>query len=332
MEMSHKVKAHLIGLGKYLPTKVLANQDFEKMVETTNDWIVTRTGIEERRIAHDQEFTSHMGTKAAAAAIDDAGIALNEIELILVATATPDYTINSTAALIQDQLGLPCVGGMDLQAACSGFIYALATAQAFIESGMYKTVLVVASEKMSSFIDYTDRNTCVLFGDGAAAAILSTTPKGYSIGAHSLASQGKYAELVYMPAGGVRNPATKETVENRMHYIKMQGKEVFKLAVRNMCSAATDCMQKMGIDYQDIDWVVPHQANARIIDALGKECGIEADKIYRTVHKYGNTSASSIPIALQEFSKAVDVKPGQKILLVSFGAGLTWAATILTKV
>ncbi len=327
-----KPKARIIGLGKYLPKRVLTNGDLEALVDTSDEWITTRTGIKERRIAEKAECTSHMGTLAAKSALSDANIALDAIDFILVATITPDYVSNSTAALIQTQLGLSNIAAFDLQVACSGFVYALVTAKAFVESGIYRNVLVVASEKMSSFVDYTDRSTCILFGDGAAAAVVSSEGSGFTIGASSLGADGKYSELIYVPAGGARNPVSQETVASKLHYFKMQGQEVFKLAVRNMCQTAKVCMDQMGLSSQDIKWVVPHQANSRIMEAVCKGIQIPESQMYKTIHKYGNTSASSIPIALQELIEEHPIALDEKILLVAFGAGLAWGALILTKV
>lgn len=330
--MNTNKTARIIGIGKYLPKNILTNQQLEKMVDTTDEWITSRTGIKERRIAASDEFTSNMGAAAAKAAIEHAHIRPDEIELIIVATLTPDYSSNCTAALVQHQLGLSNIGSMDLQAACSGFLYALATAKAFIESGMYNKILVVASEKMSSYVDYTDRNTCILFGDGAAAVVVSSSGAGFAIGSIDLGAEGQYADLITVPAGGVRNPTTLETVANKMHSFKMQGQEVFKLAVRNMGAAAQSCMSQMGLVEQDIKWVVPHQANLRIMSAVCKSLDIPFERMYITVQKYGNTSASSVPIALQELIAENTLKHSDRILLVAFGAGLTWGAAVLTKV
>lgn len=327
--MGQKI-ARIIGLGSYLPERVFTNEEFD--VETSDEWIVSRTGIKERRIASVEEFTTDMGYKAAKNALERTGLSPNDLDLILVATMSPDYLSSSCAAIIQDKLGADGVPAFDMQAACSGFIYALSTAKAYIESGMYKNVLVVASEKMSTYIDYTDRSTCVLFGDGAAAAILSDEGKGLAVKSVILGADGSSAELIVVPAGGVRNPSSAETVSNRMHYFKMEGKEVFKHAVRRMDAAAKKCLADTGLTDADISWFVPHQANIRIIDAVSKGFSIPEERIYKTVHKYGNTSASSIPIALKELVDTHPLQEGENILLVAFGAGFTWGGALLTQV
>ncbi len=330
--MSKNIKARITGMGTYLPEKILANSDFERMTDTTDEWIVTRTGIQERRIAGTNESTSDMGAAAAREALANAGVDLKDVDFVLTATLSPDYTSSSAAAIIQSKLGLSQVGAADIQAACTGFLYALSMAKAFVESGTYRTVLVVAAEKMSAYVDYEDRYTSVLFGDGAAAAVVCASGEGLAIDALSLGSNGALAELVYVPAGGSRQPTTGETVATRMHYFKMQGKEVFKQAVRCMQSAAQECLTKLNLTDEQISWVIPHQANLRIMEAVTKGFEIPVERMYKTVHKYGNTSASSIPIALHELTCAHQLAEGERLLLVAFGAGLTWGAAILTKV
>jgi 3-oxoacyl-[acyl-carrier-protein] synthase-3 len=323
---------YLIGIGSYLPEKVLTNAHFEKTVETTDEWITTRTGIKERRIAAVDEQTSDMGAKAALKAIEDSGINKEDIDLILVATTTPDYLVTSTAGIIQSKLGIENIPCFDVQAACSGFLYALSTAKAFVLSGLYKNVLVVATEKMSSFTDYEDRGTCILFGDGASACVVSKQKKGLKIGEVLLGADGCLHELIYIPAGGSKNPTTPKTVEERQHFFKMQGKEVFKHAVRRMNSIAEDCLAKSNLEHADIAWLVPHQANLRILTAMAKQFDIPESRVYKTVHKYGNTSASSVSIALDELVKNEKINHGDNFLLVAFGAGLTWGACILTHI
>ncbi len=324
-------KARIIGLGSYLPEKVLTNQDFEKMVDTSDEWIVSRTGISERRLAGDEEATSDMGVTAAHRALQAAKLRPEAVDLILVSTMTPDYISPSTAALIQHRLGANRAAAFDLQAACSGFLYALATAKAYVESGIYRHVLVIASEKMSAFMDYTDRNTCVLFGDGAAAAVVALEGGGLKIDHVCLGADGELAQLIVVPGGGSRHPATQETIEQGMHYFKMAGKEVFKHAVRRMTSAAKECLDRAGLTDQQISWLIPHQANIRIMDALSKGFNVPEAQVYKTIHKYGNTSASGVGIALDELLQEKTVRSGEHLLLVAFGAGLTWAATLLTK-
>lgn len=325
------VKARIIGTGSYLPERVLTNSDLEKMVETSDEWITTRTGMKERRLAREDEFSSGMGLKAAKLALEDAKITAQQVDLILVATLTPDYMFPSTATLIQSALGASQAAAFDFQAACTGFLYGLSIAKGYIEAGLYKTILLIATEKLSSIVNYKDRNTCVLFGDGAAAAVIGGQGEGFSIAEVCLGADGQVAELLMLPAGGCRRPASKETVENNEHYITMEGKEVFKHAVRRMESAAKDCLLKTGMSEDQIDWLIPHQANERIIDAIAKRFGIAEEKVFKTVHKYGNTSASAIAIALDELIRDKHISPGDNMLLVAFGAGFTWGASILTK-
>lgn len=330
--MPHHVKARIIGLGSYLPKKVLTNQDLERMVETSNEWIVSRTGMHERRLAADDEFPSDMGAQAAIQALESAQLTPEDIDMIIVATMSQDYISPSTANLIQAKIKADQAAAMDIQAACTGFLYALSIAKAFIEAGHYRNILVVASEKMSAFVDYKDRSTCVLFGDGAGAAIVAAQGEGLRIDTLCLGSDGQLADLVKIPAGGSRNPATKETVEQGLHYFQMSGNEVFKHAVRRMSAAARECLAKAGLEEKDVSWLVPHQANKRIIDAIAKNFNISESKVYQTVHKYGNTSASSIAIALHELVEEHEFEEGEHLLLTAFGGGLTWGAAILTKV
>lgn len=330
--MPSKSKARIIGLGSYLPERVLTNAELETMVDTTDEWITSRTGIKERRIAAPHEFTSDMGAAAAKKALADAGIQPEEIELIIVATMTPDYLSPSTACIIQKKIGAVHAAAVDIGAACTGYLYTLSMAKAYVESGMCSTVLVIAAEKMSAFVDYKDRNTCILFGDGASAAVVKQSGSGFSIDAITLGSDGELADLVIVQAGGARHPASAETVIQGMHFIKMEGKEVFKHAVRRMSAAAAECLELAGLKQEQISWLVPHQANERIMDAIGKGFNIPKDRMYKTVHKYGNTSASAAAIALDELLQEKQVQAGEYILLVAFGAGLTWGAAVLRKV
>ncbi len=325
-----KVKAKIIGTGSYLPEKVLTNQDLEKMVDTSDEWIVTRTGMKERRIAKEGEYTSDMGASAARKAIQKAGVKPDEIDFILVATLTPDYIFPSTACLIQNALGAKRASGADIQAACSGFLYLLNIAKSFVESGIYKNVLVIASEKLSAITDYKDRSTCILFGDGAAACVVSSEGDGLEIESIELGADGEQADLIILPAGGSRQPASQMSVENGDHFIKMAGNEVFKHAVRRMEAACKDCLEKVGLSEKQISWLIPHQANLRIIDAMAKRFEhLPSDRIFKTVQKYGNTSASSVGIALDELLQTAPLQSGERILLTAFGAGLTWGAGIL---
>ncbi len=286
--------------------------------------------MKERRIAGEEEFTSDMGRDAALKALEASGCKAAELDLILFATLTPDYAFPSTACLIQKQIGAEKAAAMDIQAACTGYLYALGVAKAFIESGMYKNVLIVASEKLSSIVDYKDRNTCILFGDGASAAIISSEGKGLIIKDVTLGADGDQAQLLILPAGGARQPASKETVENKLHYLRMEGKEVFKHAVRRMEAASKDSIEKSGLQESDIAWFVPHQANLRIIESLAKRFNVAPEKVFVTIHKYGNTSASSLGIALDELLREKKLEKGENILLTAFGSGLTWGASVLT--
>ena len=331
MHREIKARARIIGLGSYLPDKVMTNKDFESMIETTDEWIVSRTGIKERRIAAEGELPSHMGTAAAKVALEKAKIKPDQIGLILVCTMTPDYTSPSTAGLVQHALGATKAAAVDIQAACTGFLYGLSMAKAYVESGLSPYVLVIASEKMSSIMDYSDRNTCVLFGDGAAAAVVAAEGNGLQIDHISLGSDGELAHLVIVPGGGSRHPASQETVEKRMHYFKMEGKEVFKHAVRRMTAAAKECLQSAGLKDEDLKWIVPHQANIRIMDSIAKNFNTPGERVFKTIHKYGNTSASSVAIALTELTEAHPLDKGDHLLLVAFGGGLTWGATLLTQ-
>lgn len=325
-------EANIIGTGSYVPERVLTNQDLEKMVETSDEWIVTRTGMKERRIAKEDEFTSDMGVHAAKRALEQADLSPEKIDFILVATGTPDYLTLSTACLIQEAIGAKNASAMDIQAACSGYLYGLATAKAFIESGVYQNILVVASEKLSSIVNYEDRSTCILFGDGAAACIVSAqTTKGLSITTLCLGADGECSSLGLVPAGGCRLPASQESVKDKKHYIQMSGNEIFKHAVRKMESACKKCLDQASLQESDISWLVPHQANMRIIDALAKRFVIPAERVYVTIHKFGNTSSSSLGIALDELLRTQSIQPKVNILLTAFGFGLTWGAAILTS-
>ncbi len=323
-------KARIIGLGSYVPENVLSNKDLEKIVDTTDEWIVSRTGMKERRIAGENEFTSDMGYEAAKKALEAAKVSPESIDLILFATHTPDYVFPSTACLIQSRLGARRAAAVDLQAACTGYIYAVSMAKAYIESGMYQNILVVASEKVSTIVDYEDRNTCVLFGDGASACVISGQGKGLLINQAVLGSDGDQAKLLVLPAGGAKKPASSETVQAKEHYLRMEGKEVFKHAVRRMEEAVKSCLERSGLSQESISWLVPHQANIRIIDYLAKRFKVPNERVFLTIHKYGNTSSSSVGIAIDELLREKDVKNGEHIVLFAFGAGLTFGAITLT--
>ncbi len=321
--------ARIVGTGVYLPKNVLSNADLEKLVETSDEWIVTRTGMKERRIAAEEEFTSDMGTAAALQALKNAGVTAEDIDCILVATVTPDYLFPSTACLIQDRLGASKAAALDVQAACSGYVYCLQLAKALIGSGIYRTILLVAAEKLSSITDYQDRNTCILFGDGAGACVISSEGKGLRICGCSLGADGSQGHLLKLAGGGCRHPSSHRTVDQRMHYIQMEGKEVFKHAVRRMESAIKEALNACGLEEDKIGWLIPHQANTRIIEALAKRFSVPEERVYLTLHKYGNTSASSVGIALHELLEEGRIKKGEKVVLATFGGGFTWGGAVL---
>ncbi|WP_213357740.1 beta-ketoacyl-ACP synthase III [Chlamydiifrater phoenicopteri] len=328
-----KIRAAILATGSYLPKRVLSNADLEKIVDTSNEWIVSRTGMRERRIAEKDESTSSMGAKAAERAIEKAGIPKESIDCIIFSTSAPDYIFPACAALAQDYLKLKDIPAFDCLAACTGFLYGLSVAKSYVESGLYNNVLLIAADKLSSFVNYRDRNTCVLFGDGASAAIIGREqPGSLSISNVCLGADGSMADLLSLPAGGSKLPASKETLEKDLHYITMEGKEVFKHAVRRMESAAKECIEKAGLNEEDLDWLVPHQANERIIDAIAKRFDINEEKVFKTVGKYGNTAASSVGIALDELLSKHSIEFDDNLLLVAFGGGLSWGAVILNKV
>jgi 3-oxoacyl-[acyl-carrier-protein] synthase-3 len=319
----------IAGVGSYVPAKVLTNADLEKMVNTSDEWITTRTGIKERHIAAADEFTSDLGVRAAQRAMAKAGVTAEQIDLIVVATITPDMPFPSTAALIQRKLGAHRAAAFDLEAACSGFIYALEVAQQFIMSRTYDTVLVIGAEKLSSIVDWQDRNTCVLFGDGAGAAVLRNRPNAHGLLTAVMGADGRKADLLFMAGGGSRCPATPESVAGRMHYLRMEGKETFKNAVQAMLTAAEEALRRCEIDISRIKLIIPHQANRRIIDAVAERLGAKQEQLFINLHKYGNTSAASVAIALDEAVQSGRVRSGDLLLLVVFGAGLTWGAAVI---
>ncbi|WP_144933241.1 beta-ketoacyl-ACP synthase III [Paenibacillus sp. 32O-W] len=319
----------IIGTGKYVPERVLTNQDLEKMVDTNDEWISTRTGIKERRLASEHEASSDLAFQAAQVALEQAGITAEQLDLILVASITPDMAFPSTACILQDRLGAKKAAAFDLSAACSGFIYGLANASNFIAMGTYKYALVVGAECLSKITDYTDRNTCILFGDGAGAAVLGPVAEGRGFRSFELGADGSGGELLKIAGGGSRCPASPASLEQKQHYIYMAGKEVFKFAVKIMGSAAEEALNKAGISKSEIDLLVPHQANIRIIQAALNRLELPEDKCMINLQKYGNVSAASIPIALAEAVEEGRVKEGDCIVLVGFGGGLTWGASVL---
>jgi len=319
----------ITGVGSYVPATVLTNADLEKMVETSDEWITTRTGIKQRRQAAKDEFTSDMAYKAALRAMKMAGVTADQIDLIIVATITPDMPFPNTACLVQRKLGAKRAAAFDVEAACSGFIYTLEIGQQFIMSRTYDTVLVIGAEKLSSITDWTDRNTCVLFGDGAGAAILQNRPNSHGLLTAVMGADGDKADLLFMPGGGSRCPATGDSVKARLHFLRMEGKETFKNAVQAMFTAAQEALRRCELDITKIKCVIPHQANRRIIDAVGERLGATADQIFVNLDKYGNTSAASVAIALDEAVASGRIQRGDLILMVVFGAGLTWGAAVI---
>lgn len=318
------------GVGSYVPPRVLTNDDLSRMVETSDEWIRSRTGIRERRIAADEETTSDMATKAAREALLSAGMEPADIDLIVVATITPDMPFPSTACLVQSKLGLGKIPAFDLEAACSGFLYGLDVTAGLLASGKYRNALVIGAEKLSSITDWEDRTTCVLFGDGAGAVVLSQVEEsGVGIVGSMLGADGDEAQLLNMPAGGSARRPSPETVAAGEHFLKMQGNLVFKSAVRVMAQCAMDILGQHGLKPEDIACVVPHQANTRIIEALSTRLGIGMERFKVNLDRFGNTSAASIPIALDEAVRNGRIQTGDYVLLVAFGAGLTWASTLL---
>ncbi|MCT7908035.1 ketoacyl-ACP synthase III [Arcobacter lacus] len=317
-------------IGAYIPPKIMSNADFEKIIDTSDEWITKRTGIKERRIANEGEASSDLGARAAEVAIERAGISKEEIDLVICATVTPDFLcMPSTACLIAAKLGLPNVMAFDISAACTGFVYALNVAKAFIESGMKKNVLIVGAEKYSAILDYTDRTTCFLFGDGAGAAIISATnDKNESIIDINCSSDGNYEDLIKTPGGGSKNPCSQEVLENKMACIKMKGNETFKLAVKTLTSDVKTMLEKHNLTNEDINHFIPHQANYRIIKAVGEALDLSDEQTVVTVDKYGNTSAASIPMAMNYAFEQGKIKAGETILFDAFGGGLTWGSAL----
>lgn len=319
----------VIATGSYVPSRVLTNADLAKIVETTDEWITTRTGIRERRIASPGEVTSDLAVKAAQRAMQKADVAPEDIDLIIVATITPDMPFPSTACFVQEKLKASKAFCFDIQAACSGFIYAVEIARQFIGSGTVNTALVIGGEKLSCITDWQDRSTCVLFGDGAGAAVLKSRPGSRGIFASALSSDGKLTHLLNMPGGGSIHPATQQTVKERLHYLKMAGKEVFKYAVNAMVDAAGNVLKKASMTIEDVNLIIPHQANMRIIQAIGERLDVPANKYYVNLDRYGNMSAASVPVALDEAVHNGLIKRHDVVMLLAFGGGFTWGATLL---
>ncbi|KPK98046.1 MAG: 3-oxoacyl-ACP synthase [Omnitrophica WOR_2 bacterium SM23_72] len=321
-------KVSIIGVGEYLPKKVLTNADLEKMVDTTDEWITTRSGIKERRLAAEDEATSDLALKATKQALEEAHLNAKDLELIIVATITPDKPFPAVSCLLQDYLGAKKAVCFDVSAACAGFVYGIAVAQQFIARGVYKNALVVGAEILSRITDWEDRSTCVLFGDGAGAAVLAEVSSGGILSVH-LGSDGSKADLLMLPGGGSRIPVSHQSIDQRLHFMKMQGNEVFKLAVTIMADAARTAFNQAGLECKDIDLVIPHQANVRIIMAMAKKLGLAPEKIYLNIEKYGNMSSASTATALCEAVREGRIKRGDIVLLVAFGAGLVWGSCVI---
>ncbi|GAT35045.1 3-oxoacyl-[acyl-carrier-protein] synthase-3 [Terrimicrobium sacchariphilum] len=319
----------IVGTGSYVPEKVLTNAELEKMVDTTDEWIVSRTGIKERRIAAEGEFTSHMATKAAQRAMEQAGVTAEEIQLIVVATVTPDTFFPSTACHVQRQLGAKNAACFDISAACSGFLYGIEVAQQFISNHTYETILVIGADRLSSIVNWNDRNTCVLFGDGAGAAILRYRAESHGVINTFMGSDGNYGDILHMPGGGCAVPITAENVDQRLNTLHMNGRETFKQAVISMMAAANTALDRAGLKVEDLTCVIPHQANLRIIEALADRMDLPLERFHMNLDKYGNTSAAAVAIALDEANRLGRFKVGDYILMVVFGGGLTYASSVV---
>ncbi len=323
------IRARITGTGSYLPKKVLTNFDLEKMVDTSDEWIRERTGIRERRLAAEDEATSDLALMASKEALKAAGLKAKELDLILVATVSPDMLLPSTACILQHKLGAKQTPALDINAACSGFIYALSIADSFIRSGQYNRILVVGAETLSRLTDWTDRTTCVLLGDGAGAVVLERSKGKRGILSVNIFADGSMWDLLHIPAGGSRMPASKETVKNHLHYIKMRGNETFRVAVRTLERLVVETLKENGIKPEELSLLIPHQANHRIISATAKRLGLGLDRVMLTLDRHGNTSAASIPIALDEAVRTGRIKDNDYILLEAFGGGLTWGSALI---
>jgi len=323
-------KPVIIGTGICIPEKILTNSDLERMVETSDEWIVTRSGISQRHLVDDGICTSDLGAEAGKKALENAGIPPEDLDLIMVGTMTPDTLFPSTACVVQEKLKAKNAAAFDVSAACSGFLFVLSIAEQYIRTGAFKNILVVGAETMSRFIDWDDRSTCVLFGDGAGALVLQgRNENNRGIIATRLFSDGSYKDMLYLPAGGSKRPASKTSVVNKDHYLKMKGNELFKIAVRELSDSCRIILQENDLTLDDVDLFVPHQANIRIIKAVANQLGMPMEKVFTNIDRYGNTSGSSIPIALDEAARSGRLKEGDLVLLAAFGSGLTWASSLL---
>lgn len=321
----------MLSIGAYVPEKILTNQELEKIVDTSDEWIQKRTGIKERHIASPEEAASDLGLKAAQKAIKRSGLSVDEIDLVVCGTISPDFLcMPSTACVIADKLGMRDVAAFDISAACSGFIYLVSLAKAYIESGMARNILIIGAEKLSAITDFEDRATCVLFGDGAGAAVISgTEEKDKSIADVKIAANGQYQDFLITPGGGSRNPSSQETLDARMNFIKMKGNETFKIAVRTLANDCQEILEKNEIDPERVKYFIPHQANYRIIKAVGEMIDLKEEQIVITVGKYGNTSSASIPMAMNDLYESGKLKNGDLMLLDAFGGGLTWGSALV---
>jgi 3-oxoacyl-[acyl-carrier-protein] synthase-3 len=322
-------RAKIVGVGAYAPKRILSNADLETMIETSDDWIVQRTGIRERRIADEGEATSDLAVRAAQQALERANLVPEDIDFIIVGTTTPDMFFPTTANVVQHRLGCRRAGSVDVLAACAGSIYSLAMGAKFIETGKYRRVLCIGAETLSKITDFTDRGTCILLADAAGAAVLEPAEDGSGLLDADLYSDGQYWDLLYMPGGGSRHPTTRETVEARMHYAKMKGNEVFKVAVRMFVECAETILTRQGLTVADLDLFIPHQANLRIIEAAAKRVGLPMDKVFVNVDRYGNTGAASVYVALEEALAAGRIRRGNLVLLAAFGGGFAWGAALM---
>ena len=319
----------ITGLGAFLPEKVLSNADLEQLVDTTDEWITKRTGIKERRIVENGVVTSDLAAKASLEAISDAGISPLDIDLIITSTVTPDHLFPSTSCYVQEKIGATNAGAFDVLAACAGFVYALSIAHGLVAAGTMNTVLVIGAECLSKFTDYTDRTSCILFGDGAGAAIVQKNTGKSEILSFVLGADGSNTDILILPGGGSKNPPSKKTIDEGLHYMRIKGKEVFKMATNNLVALINSTLDKCGMKLEDIALIVPHQSNLRIIKASMKKLAMPMDKVYVNIDRYGNTSSASVPIALSEIKKSGMLKQGDLVLLATLGGGLTWSATIL---
>ena len=323
------MKAKITATAKYLPKKTLTNIDLEKMVDTTNEWILSRTGIEKRHLVEEGEATSDMCKNVAKELLKKSNKSPEEIDLILVATSTPDYPVVSTAALVQDKIGATNAWGYDIVAACTGFVYAMETGAKFVESGKYKNVMVIGADTMSSIIDYTDRNTCVIFGDGGGGVLLEPSDDDSGVLDSLLYADGSGYQYLTVPAGGSLNPASKATVDKGMHYVFQDGKTVFKFAVKNMAEVSKEILDKNDLTGKDVKLFIPHQANKRIIDAAADRCGLQSEQVLVNINKYGNTTAGTIPIALDDAVEEKMLNKGDILLFAAFGGGFTWGSMLV---